>query len=142
MLMEKVKSDSCLAFSKSFEKAGIDCQGFLASFFPHRHLRHYVENGALVAGPVRARAGIGSLRLMTSDRERTQLGWLSHDDLGIYCLMVEVQHFRRGIYYVCTQLDGGCSCKCFPELCLSLEIVMDSTCWILRSDGKWKELNL
>jgi hypothetical protein len=78
---------------------------------------------------------------MTSDRERTQLGRPSHDDLGIYRLMVEVQHFRRGIYYVCTQLDS-CSCKRFPESCLSLEIVMDSTCWILRSDGKRKELNL
>lgn len=67
---------------------------------------------------------------MTSGRERTQLSRPSHDDLGIYRLMVEVQHFCRGIYYAYTYLDS-CSCKRFPESCLSLEMAMDYGFYLL-----------
>ena len=56
-------------------------------------------SGVLITGPIRTRAKAGSLQLITRGGERTQLGWPNHNDLGIYRLMVEEQHFRRGIYY-------------------------------------------
>ena len=45
--------------------------------------------------------------------------------------MVEVQYFRRGIYYACTQLNG-CSYKRSPESCLSLQMVMDYGFYLLN----------
>jgi hypothetical protein len=45
--------------------------------------------------------------------------------------MVEVQYFRRGIYYACTQLNG-CSYKRSSESCLSLQMVMDYGFYLLN----------
>jgi hypothetical protein len=78
---------------------------------------------------------------MTSGRERTQLDQPRHDDLGIYRLMVELQHFRRSIYCACTQLNG-CSCKRFSESYLSLEVVMDYGFYLLDPWERWQTVQL
>jgi hypothetical protein len=65
----------------------------------------------------------------------------SHDDLGIYRLMVEVRHFHRGIYCACAQFNG-CSCKQFPESRLSPETVMDYGFHLLSPWERWQMVQL
>jgi hypothetical protein len=61
----------------------------------------------------------------------------SHDDLGIYRLMVEVQHFRGGIYYDCAQFNS-CSCRRFLKSRLSLKTVINYGFHLLGPWERWQ----
>jgi hypothetical protein len=65
----------------------------------------------------------------------------SYADLGIYRLMVEVQHFQRGTFCACSVFNG-CRCKRFPEPRLSIETVGDYGFDMLSPWERWQMIQL